>query len=116
MRRRFFLFLAFVITVLSLSSCGVGSYSVSSGREDVAGLSFTDKTKHDIVVNVDGEDYHIQTVKTKAFKPGMNIKKTANNTIRIEPGQHNVVVKSGEAILFSKRIFVSTGENKVINL
>lgn len=46
----------------------------------------------------------------------MNIKNTVLNTIKIEPGQHSVIVKSGDNELFRKRIFVSTGENKVINL
>lgn len=105
-----------IAVIFAFSSCGVGSYSVSSGREDVAGLSFTDNAKYDITVIVDGKDYQIQTVKAKAYKPGMKIKQTALNTIKIEPGKHTVIVKSGETEIFSKQLFLSTGESKVIGL
>ena len=102
--------------LLFLSGCGVGSHSVTSGREDVAGLVFTDNVRRDITVTIDGKDYNTQTIKVKGYKPGMNIKNTTLNTIKIEPGQQSVIVKSGNDELLKKRIFVSTGENKVINL
>ncbi len=115
--KRIILTLTMILTaLLFLSGCGVGSYSVTSGKEDAAGLVFTDNVRRDITVTIDGKDHNIQTVKTKEYKPGMNIKNTALNTIRIEPGQHSVVVRAGNDELFKKRIFVSAGENKVINL
>lgn len=108
----------YILIVLSalLSSCGVGSYSVSSGKEDISGLSFTDKYKYDIVVTIDGKDYMIKTVKTKAYKPGMRIKQTSKNTILLSPGRHEVIVKKEGAELFRKLVYLSTDEKKIINL
>lgn len=114
--KRMILSLAVVLSALLLSGCGVGTHSVTSGKEDVAGLVFTDNVKRVITVTIDGKDYNTQTIKVKGYKPGMNIKNTAINTIKIEPGQHSLIVRSGDGELFKKRIFVSTGENKVINL
>ena len=94
MKRMILSFAVILTALLFLSGCGVGVHSVASGKEDVASLVFTDN----------------------GYKPGMNIKNTVLNTIKIEPGQHSVIVKSGDNELFRKRIFVSTGENKVINL
>jgi hypothetical protein len=64
-----------------LTGCGVGNYSVQSGVEDAAFISFTDNVKQDITVTVDGQTYNIKTVKQKAYKSGRNIKQTALNTI-----------------------------------
>ena len=57
------------ITVLSvfLIGCGVGTYSVQSGIEDAAYISFTDDVKQEIVVNVDGKTYNVYTVKQKSI-------------------------------------------------
>ena len=99
-----------------LTGCGVGNYSVQSGVEDAAFISFTDNVKQDITVTVDGQTYNIKTVKQKAYKSGRNIKQTALNTIKIGPGQHDVKVLMNGADVFSKKIFVSTGEHKIIEL
>lgn len=116
MKRIILSFAVILTALLFLPGCGVGVHSVASGKEDVASLVFTDNARHDIIVTIDGKDYSTQTVKVKGYKPGMNIKNTTLNTIKIEPGQHSVIVKSGDEEVFRKRIFVSTGENKVINL
>jgi hypothetical protein len=99
-----------------LTGCGVGNYSVQSGVEDAAFLSFTDEEKQDITVTVDNQTYELQTVKQKAYKSGRNIKETALNTIKIGPGQHEVKVTLDGADVFDKKIFVSTGEHKIIEL
>ena len=99
-----------------LTGCGVGNYSVQSGAEDAAFISFTDNVKQDITVTVDGQTYNIKTVKQKAYKSGRNIKQTALNTIKIGPGQHDVKVLMNGADVFGKKIFVSTGEHKIIEL
>lgn len=99
-----------------LTGCGVGNYSVQSGVEDAAFISFTDNVKQDITVTVDGQTYNIKTVKQKAYKSGRNIKQTALNTIKIGPGQHDVKVLMNGADVFSKKIVVSTGEHKIIEL
>ena len=101
---------------LLLTGCGVGNYSVQSGVEDAAFLSFTDEEKQDITVTVDNQTYELQTVKQKAYKSGRNIKETALNTIKIGPGQHEVKVTLDGADVFDKKIFVSTGEHKIIEL
>lgn len=115
--KRAILFFAVIFAVLTgLTGCGVGAYSVASGKEDVAGLCFTASEKQEIVVTIDGQDHNLETVKAKAYKPGMNVKHTALNTIKVAPGQHDVTVKKGSEELFSKRLFLSTGEDKIINL
>ena len=101
-----------------LTGCGVGNYSVQSGVEDAAFISFTDDVKQDITVTVDNQTYVLKTVKQKAYKSGRNIKQTALNTIKIGPGQHEVKVTltlDGTDV-FDKKIFVSTGEHKIIEL
>ena len=101
-----------------LTGCGVGNYSVQSGVEDVAFISFTDDVKQDITVTVDDQTYLLKTVRQKAYKSGRNIKQTALNTIKIGPGQHEVKVTltlDGTDV-FDKKIFVSTGEHKIIEL
>ena len=99
-----------------LTGCGVGNYSIQSGVEDAAFISFTDDAKQDITVTVDDQTYHLKTVKQKAYKSGRNIKQTALNTIKIGPGQHEVKVMLDGADVFDKKIFVSTGEHKIIEL
>ena len=99
-----------------LTGCGVGNYSVQSGVEDAAFISFTDDVKQDITVTVDDQTYLLKTVRQKAYKSGRNIKQTALNTIKIGPGQHVVKVMLDGADVFDKKIFVSTGEHKIIEL
>lgn len=99
-----------------LTGCGVGSYSIQSGVEDCAYISFTDDVKQDITVNVDGTDYLVKTVKEKAYKSGRNIKQTSLNTIKLTPGQHNVSVQAGGNEVYSHKLFLSTGETKIIAL
>lgn len=99
-----------------LTGCGVGNYSIQSGVEDAAFISFTDDAKQDITVTVDDKTYVLQTVKQKAYKSGRNIKQTALNTIKIVPGQHEVKVILNGSDVFSKKLFLSTGEHKIIEL
>ena len=99
-----------------LTGCGVGNYSVQSGVEDAAFISFTDDAKHDITVTVDDQTYALKTVKQKAYKSGRNIKQTVLNTIKIGPGQHEVKVTVNGNDIFSKKLFLSTGEHKIIEL
>ena len=103
------------LTIL-LTGCGVGNYSVQSGVEDAAFISFTDDAKQDITVSVDDRTYYVKTVKQKAYKSGRNIRKTALNTIRITPGQHEVKVLLNGNDVFDKKLFISIGEHKIIEL
>ena len=106
----------FTVFTMILTGCGVGAYSVQSGVEDAAFISFTDDVKQDIAVTVDDQTYVLKTVKQKAYKSGRNIKQTALNTIKIGPGQHQVKVVMNGMDVFSKKLFVSTGEHKIIEL
>ena len=99
-----------------LTGCGVGNYSIQSGVEDAAFISFTDDAKQDITVTVDDQTYLLKTVKQKAYKSGRNIKQTTLKTIKTGPGQHEVKVVMNGSDVFSKKIFLSTGEHKIIEL
>lgn len=99
-----------------LTSCGVGTYSVQSGVEDAAFISFTDEEKQEIVVSVDNNTYNIETVKQKAYKSGRDIKQTALNTIRLTPGQHTISVTLAGEQVYSHKVFLSAGETKIIEL
>ena len=99
-----------------LTGCGVGNYSVQSGVEDAAFISFTDDVKQEITVTVDNQTYMLKTVKQKAYKSGRNIKQTALNTIKTTPGQHEVKVVLNGNEVFDKKLFLSTGEHKILEL
>lgn len=99
-----------------LSGCGVGVYSVQSGYSDVAHIVFTDDTKAEIVVNVDDRTYNVNTVKHKAYKSGRDIKRTAQNSVLLTPGQHNVSVYLNGSEVYNHKVFLSAGETKVIEL
>lgn len=99
-----------------LAGCGVGVYSIQSGYSDVAYVVFTDEVKGEIVVNVDGETYNVNTVKHKAYKSGRDIKRTAENSIKLTPGQHNVSVLLNGTEVYDNKVFISAGETKVIEL
>lgn len=108
--------LALIGAALLLSSCGVGSYTVSSGKADEAMLSFVSADKTPITVSVDNNSYDVSTVKTRAWQKDRKIKKTAQNTIFIAPGQHDVTVVMDGKEVCHKKIFVSAQEHKVIEL
>lgn len=109
-----------VITAVILSglltSCGVGSYTISSGKANVAGICFIAAKKYDISIEIDGKQYHIATVKNKKYHKNRNIKKTALNTIKVSPGKHSVKVWYNGDEVYSKLVFVSSSETKVIEL
>ena len=102
--------------MILMTSCGVGTYSVQSGVEDAAFISFTDDTKQEIVVIVDNKTYNVETVKQKAYKSGRDIKQTALNSIKLTPGQHTISVSLNGEKIYSHKVFISTGETKIIEL
>ncbi len=108
----------FILTVLSvlLTGCGVGSYTISSGSPDSGFICVVDDDAHDVVVKVDGKDYNVKTIKTKAYKSGRDIKNTTLNSVVVASGQHEVeVIENGRSVL-SKKILVSAGETKILEL
>ena len=104
------------VSVVLFAGCGVGTYSVQSGVENAAFISFTDDVKQGIVVTVDNDTYNLETVRQKAYKSDRNIKQTARNTIKLTPGQHNVSVTFDGKEIYSHKVYLSTGETKIIEL
>lgn len=109
------IFYALVASLL-LTGCGVGSYSVSSGKADEGAISFTSVRVSDIAVTVDGTSYEMRSVKDSAFKPDRKIKQTAKNTIKVSPGAHDVKVEMNGKAVFSKKLFISASEHKIVEL
>lgn len=104
------------VVLFALSGCG-GVQTISSGRADVAAISFVADKAVDITVSVDQTAYQVKTVKEKTYRKDRQLKKTAQNTISLTPGQHKVVVtdKAGNKI-YEHIVFVSANEHKVIRL
>lgn len=107
---------AFAAFIMILTGCGVGTYSIQSGVEDAAFISFTDDVRQDITVTVDERTYVLKTVRQKAYKSDRNIRQTALNTIKLIPGQHVVSVAIDGNQIYSHKVFLSTGETKIIEL
>lgn len=108
-----------IIAALFLSfmtSCGVGNYSVVTGKEDMASICFVDEKSYDISVTIDGERFETQTIKKKAYKKRRDIKKTANCSLLLTPGRHIVEVYNDNNLLYSKEVFVSPSDVKVVEL
>ena len=105
-----------IIGALILTSCGVGSYSISSGKADEGMISFVSESKTPITVTIDENSYNVFTVKTKAWRKDRNIKKTVQNTIFITPGQHNVIVNMNGKEVCNKKVYISTQEHRIIEL
>jgi len=109
-------FLLIAIMTLFMTSCGVGTYSYSSGLENKCGLSFVAEKDTPLTVTVDNQDYSINAVKLKKYRTDRKIKQTTQNTITLEPGKHEVKVVMNGNEVFAKTIFVSGNETKIIEL
>ncbi len=105
-----------LIGILTLCSCGVGSYSITSGKADEGMISFTSEAKTPVTVTVDNDSYDLYTVKTKTWMKDRKIKKTAENTIFLTPGKHNVTVNMNGKKVCDKQVYISAQEHKVIEL
>lgn len=106
----------FAAITLSLTSCGVGNYSVVSGNADKASVCFVSTEKFDITVDIDGTTYEVKTIKDKQYKSRRNIKKTAQEGITLSPGRHKVIINKDGVEIYNQEIFVSNTEVKVIEL
>ena len=107
-----------IIALLSvfMASCGVGSYSITTGLADKSEISFVADKKQNITVAIDGQQYEVKTVKLKDYRKDRSLKRTVENTIEITPGQHDVKVTLDGSVIYTQKIFVSAGENKVVEL
>lgn len=108
--------LLIALVCLFMTSCGIGSYTITTGLADKSGISFVTDKKKDITVTVDDEQYEIETVKLKAYRNDRNIKNTVENTIVMTPGTHEVKVTLDGIVVYTQKIFVSAGESKAIRL
>lgn len=111
-------FLILALTLVLFSACGVGSRTVQSGKADAASISFTTVGKSaPIQVIIDGHIYQINSVAVQAFKKKVDFKQTTSNTLLITPGTHDVKVtdNAGNEI-FSKKLFISNQEHRVVEL
>jgi hypothetical protein len=72
--------------------------------------------KQEIVVTIDNQQYDVETVKLKDYRKDRSLKRTVKNTIETTPGQHDVKVTLDGSVIYTQKIFVSAGENKVIEL
>lgn len=106
-----------IAVALTVVSCGVGTYSVTSGKPDEGAISFTARQNERIVVMVDNAKYEIQAVKTKEYKSAPNIKRTANNTITVPAGQHMVRVMADDGSeIYSKQLIIQQSEHRIVDL
>ena len=105
-----------IIALTLLTSCGVGTYSISSGRPSDAYISFTAARKNILTVTVDDNSFTVETVKTKPYKPGRKIKKTAINSIKITDGPHQVKVMIDGSEVYNKKLVISSSEHRIIDL
>ncbi|MGM9773834.1 MAG: hypothetical protein ACI3Y2_01325 [Candidatus Egerieousia sp.] len=110
--------IAVIISIaLVISSCGVGNYTISSGKGDNAYLSFQSDDKLDISVLVDDSSYQVQTIKSKPYRVDRNIKRTSLNSIEMAVGRHKIkVIDKNSTVLLEKEIMVSSAEHKIIKL
>jgi acyl-coenzyme A synthetase/AMP-(fatty) acid ligase len=109
------LFITLLLTMF-MASCGVGSYTVTTGLADEASISFVANDNQEIVVTIDGQQYNVETVELKDYRKDRSLKRTVKNTIVITPGTHEVKVTHDGEEVYTHKVFVSTGESKVIEL
>jgi outer membrane usher protein FimD/PapC len=99
-----------------MASCGVGSYTISTGLADESSVSFVTDKVQNITVAIDDRQYNVETVKLKDYRKDRSIKRTVENTIGVTPGTHEVKVTLNGKEVYTHKVFVSTGESKVIEL
>ncbi|MBQ5856045.1 MAG: hypothetical protein IIW55_01905 [Bacteroidales bacterium] len=99
-----------------MASCGVGSYTISTGLADESSVSFVSDKVQNITVTIDDRQYNVETVKLKDYRKDRSLKRTVENTIEIAPGKHDVKVTLDGSVIYTHKIFVSAGESKIIEL
>jgi len=114
--RRHLIIVVCALFAFIFSSCGVGNYTVTSGVEDKANVCFVADHSYDITVTIDGQSYDTKTVKDKEYKSRRNLKKTVQYSLPVTTGTHTISVVDDGKTVYSKKIVVSTGENKIIRL
>lgn len=108
--------LAIAVLLLAMASCGVGTYSVESGKSEQASVSFVAQKSYPVTVTIDGKAYEVKTAKLKDWRTDRRIKQTAQNTIKIEPGKHEIIVTSDGEEVLKETVFLSNNESRIIGL
>lgn len=109
------LFIA-VVSALLLTSCGVGSYSVSGGKADESFVSVVASRSMQVTLLVDGQKYYVDAVAESKFKTKRNIKETARNTVKVAPGKHTVQVTVDGVEKYSRILILSNSEHRIIEI
>ena len=92
-----------LLSLIAFVGCGVGTYSLSSGKDDVAEISFVDNDSYSVKVKIDQNDtYDMTTV--------------SSNVVKVAVGKHFIEVFANDKCVYSKWVFVSAGEHKIIEL
>jgi len=108
-------FLILALSLILFAGCKTGSYSISSGKADGAAISFTSPKAAPITVVIDERTYTIKTVATNAIKKKTVFKPSAENTIKLTPGTHDVkVIDEKGQVYYSKKLFLSNQEHRMI--
>ena len=107
-----------LIAIISFlfGSCRTGVYSVSSGQADECAVCFVSNESYDIEVDIDGVAYSTKTIEQQPHKARRDITATANEKIKLTTGQHTVKVTKDGTLVYSKVIFISAAEVKLIEL
>ena len=113
--RKIVLMMAVAITMV-LAGCGTGVYSVSSGRPDEGAVCFVSTTQYAINVDIDGTQYTTSTIAEKPHKVRRDVKMTADRQIKLSPGRHSVKVSKEGRAIYTREVFVSASEVKIIEL
>lgn len=110
------LFVLLSVVLFTFAGCG-GVQTISSGKADVAAISFVANKSNPITVMIDDAQYSIKTVNEKAYRRDRRLKKTDANTIQLTPGQHKVIVTdlTGTKV-YEHIVFVSANEHKIVRL
>lgn len=105
-----------IMGALMFTACSVGSHSVSSGMADEGYIYFVSTSEKAITVDIDGATYETKTIKEKEWQKRRDIKATTKGMITVTPGQHAVKVLEGGKEVYSKKLFVSATETKMVKL
>jgi predicted small secreted protein len=107
--------LLILLSCLTFAGCKLGVYTTEGGKSDVAYLSFTSsKIYAGKTVNVTLDNKTTFTAKVeREFKANS---KFNGSVYSIGLGNRNVKVEYEGTVIYQKDIFVTTQQNKIINL
>jgi hypothetical protein len=105
-----------VFAALVFTACSVGNQTVASGMPDEGYIIFVADEERAVTADIDGTTYQLETIKEKKWRKNRDVKATAKGKISVSPGQHEVKVTENGKEIYSKKLFISASETKVVNL